>query len=505
MSSMTETLSKEHEELGRRVTRIIAEYVRALDSVPVCSPATPAELEKLFAEPLPAEPRSAEEILTRFTRDVMPHSMGIASPRYYGLFNPTPLALGVWMDALISALNQNGAAWRNSPAASVIEARVLRWLCKLTGYDEQSFGTLTSGGSEANLIALKCARDRAVEGARDEGLTATGRLNVGDSVGISTGGNLIVYASDQCHYSFEKSVDILGIGRRNLRKIETDKFYHIKLEGLRRAIEHDLKEGNTPLCVAGAAGATSTGIVDPLEGIADVAREYNLWFHVDAAYGGALLFSETHCAQLRGIERADSVTIDPHKWMFVPFAAGAVLVRDGARVLREAFDITPEYIDEHRTGTNRADMEYDFFRYGQLGTRRANALKVWAAFQFLGVRGYAEVVDRHIELTKRFAQRIDELEDFTRTGQIETAVCCFRFLPKAIRRQPRDVQDRVQQMLQQRIERSGEAWLSTTVLKGARALRVNINSFLTEERHIDDLVELIERESAKLMEEDKIL
>lgn len=491
---MSENLSREHEELGRKATAIVADYVRALDSLSVCSPAAPAELEKLFDEPLPVDGRSAEEILTRFARDVMPHAMGIPSPRYYGLFNPTPLPLAVWVDALISAINQNGAAWRNSPTASVIEARVIGWLCELVGYTERSFGTMTSGGSEANLIALKCARDRAVENARDDGLTGRAR-----------GGNLIVYASDQCHYSLEKSVDILGLGRRNLRKIETDDLYHIKLGALRAEIERDLKEGNTPVCIAGAAGATSTGIVDPLDELARIAQNYNTWFHVDAAYGGALLFSAKHRERLRGIEQADSVTIDPHKWMFVPFAAGAVLMRDGAGILREAFDITPEYIDENRANTNRADMEYDFFRYGQLGTRRANSLKVWAALQSLGVGGYATLIERHIELTNHFARRIDELKDFARTGEVETAVCCFRFLPLAARNADRAMQDRLQQTLQQRIEGSGEAWLSTTVLHGARALRVNINSFLTEERHIDDLVELLKRESAKLMSEGSFL
>ena len=295
------------------------------------------------------------------------------------------------------------------------------------------------------------------------------------------------------------------MGRRSLRKIETDDFYHIRPDKLREAIERDLSEGNVPVCIAGACGATSTGIVDPLDELAEIAREYKIWFHVDAAYGGAMLFSQQHRERLSGIEQADSVTIDPHKWMFVPFAAGACLVRAGAEVLRDAFDITPEYIDENRAATNRADMQFDGLRYGQLGTKRANALKVWAAFQSLGARGYERIIDRHIELTKYFAGQLDETEDFYRTGQIETAVCCFRFLPEIVRRAPREVQDRLQQTLQQRIETGGEAWLSTTVLKGARALRVNINSFLTEERHIDNLIELLKRESAKLIAEGQIL
>ncbi|MDT5121607.1 MAG: aromatic-L-amino-acid/L-tryptophan decarboxylase [Acidobacteriota bacterium] len=478
-------LSAEHEYLGRAVTKIISDYARSLDEMPVTSDATPGDLEKIFDEPLPAQGLGVDEILARFEADVAPHAMQIPSPRYYGLFNPTPLPIAVWADALASAINQNGAAWRNSPTASVIEARVLRWLCEMVGYERESFGTLTSGGSEANLIGLKCARDGAQRDVREKGVRAAT-------------GELIVYASEQSHYSLEKSVDILGLGRRGLRKIETDDRFHIRTDLLRKAIASDKERGFIPCCIAGAAGATSTGIVDPLDELADIAREYDCWFHVDAAYGGALAFSEKHKSLLRGIERADSITIDPHKWMFVPFACGAVLVRGGGRILRAAFDITPEYLSEERGG---ADVEYDFFRYGQLGTRRFNALKIWMALKFMGTRGYARIIERQIELTQYLARRLDELPDFARVGEIETAVCCFRFLPEEARAQDGAEQDALQQKLQQCLERSREAWVSTTVLKGRRALRVNVNSFLTERRHIDDLVELVRRESAKMLEE----
>lgn len=480
-------LSEEHERLGQAVTKIISDYVRELNELPVTSKATPNDLEKLFDEPLPVNGIGAQEILARFQRDIAPHAMQIPSPRYYGLFNPTPLPIAVWADALASAINQNGAAWRNSPSASVLEARVLRWLCELVGYGPESFGTLTSGGSEANLIGLKCARDNAHKGVRDSGVR-------------SATGDLVVYASEQCHYSLVKSVDILGLGRFGLRKIETDDRFHIRTDLLREAIASDKEEGKIPCCIAGAAGATSTGIIDPLEELAGIARETSCWFHVDAAYGGALALSEKHKHLLRGIERADSVTFDPHKWMFVPFACGAVLVRSGWRVLRDAFDITPEYLSEERGGE---DVEYDFFRYGQLGTRRFNALKIWMALKFMGTRGYAEIIEHQIDLTNYLAACIDNLKDFERVGEVETAVCCFRFLPVEARKLDGARQDTIQQKLQQRVEQSREAWISTTILKGRRALRVNINSFLTERRHIDNLVELLLRESESLLEEGK--
>jgi len=296
----------------------------------------------------------------------------------------------------------------------------------------------------------------------------------------------------------EKSVDILGLGRGSLRKIDTDERFHIRLDLLRELIKKDRSEGRIPFCIVGIAGATSTGVIDPLPELAAIARENNCWFHADAAYGGGLAFSETHKGKLKGIEQANSITFDPHKWMFVPFACGTTLVRDGGNVLRDSFDISPEYLSEDR---GFADAQYDFFRYGQMGTRRFNALKLWMAFKFMGKRGYAETVDRHIELTRYFADSLDELPDFERTGEIETAVCCFRYLPESVRALALEDQDGVQRSLQQRIERSGKAFFPSTILHGRRALRVNINSYLTERRHVDDLLELLQSEGKALVKE----
>src|SRR6185369_13605658 len=468
---MSEDLSKQHRQLGLAVTELIAEHVAQLDTRRVTPDITPLELEKLFDEPLPERGISFEDILGRFRSDIAPNAMGVPSPRYFGQFNPTPLPIGVWADALASMLNQNAGAWRNGPTSAMLEARVIRWLCDLLNYGPQSFGTLASGGSEANLIGLKCARDSVAEGIKDRGVRTAPR-------------DLVIYASDQCHYSIDKSADLLGLGREGVRKIPTDDRFHIRVDALRETIARDREAGLLPCCIVGVAGTTSTGAVDPLDELAAIAREHRCWYHIDAAYGGPLAFSAQHKHKLRGIELADSITFDPHKWMFVPFACGATLVREGGRVLREAFDMTPEYLNEDRGG---ADVEFDFFRYGQMGTRRFNSLKLWMAMKFMGREGYAKTVEHQIELTKYLAQRIDELEDFQRVGEVETAVCCFRFMPDGVE------SDRLQQDLQQSIERSGEAWLTTTVLHGRRALRVNVNSFLTERRDIDDLVELLVR------------
>ncbi len=409
---MIDDFVEQHQFLGNAVPRIISEHVAGLATRRVTPEATPAELEKLFDEPLPEKGIAIEEILARFREDIAPNAMGVPSPRYFGQFNPTPLPIGVWADALTSMLNQNAGAWRNGPTSAMIEARVIRWLCDLLNYGPQSFGTLASGGSEANLIALKCARDSVAASIKDRGVR-------------TAPGDLVIYASEQCHYSIDKSADILGLGREGLRKIPTDDRFHISLDALARSDRAGSRSrtGSVLYCRRRRARLRPASSIHSRT-LAAIARENGCWYHVDAAYGGPLAFSPQHKEKLRGIELADSITFDPHKWMFVPFSCGATLVRDGGRVLRDAFDMTPEYLSEDRGG---ADVEFDFFRYGQMGTRRFNSLKLWMAIKFMGREGYAKTVERQIDLTNYLAKQIDALADFERVGEVETAVCCFRF------------------------------------------------------------------------------
>src|SRR5215208_7144295 len=214
---MIDDFVEQHHFLGNAVARIIDEHVSTLATRRVTPEATPADLEKLFDEPLPEKGIALEEILARFRDDVAPNAMGVASPSYFGQFNPTPLPIGVWADALSSMLNQNAGAWRNGPSSAMLEARVIRWLCDLLNYGSKSFGTLASGGSEANLIALKCARDSVAASIKDRGLR-------------TAPGDLVIYASEQCHYSIDKSSDLLGLGRNGLRKIPTDHRFHVNLD-----------------------------------------------------------------------------------------------------------------------------------------------------------------------------------------------------------------------------------------------------------------------------------
>src|SRR5262245_13660227 len=241
---MIDEFVEQHRLLGPAVTQIISDHVAGLASRRVTPEATPEQLEKLFDEPLPDKGISIEEILACFREDVAPNAMGVPSPRYFGQFNPTPLPIGVWADALSSMLNQNAGAWRNGPTSAMLEARVIRWLCDLLNYGPKSFGTLASGGSEANLIALKCARDSVAAGIKDRGVR-------------TAPGDLVIYASEQCHYSIDKSADILGLGRNGVHKIPTDDRFHLSPDALREAIARDREAGLVPCCVVGVAGTTS--------------------------------------------------------------------------------------------------------------------------------------------------------------------------------------------------------------------------------------------------------
>src|SRR4030095_5213517 len=252
---MIDDFIQQHKTLASRIPDLILEFISTLDTRRVAPEATPAELVELFDEPFPETGTPIPEILERFRSEIAPNAMGVPSPRYFGQFNPTPLPIGVWADALASTLNQNAGAWRNGPTSATIEARVLRWLCELLGYGPESYGTLASGGSEANLIALKCARDNAHREIKNAGV----RIVSAD---------LVIYASEQSHYSIEKSGDILGLGRDSVRKISTDSQFHINLYELRQVIRKDKGAGLIPCCVVGVAGATSTGVLDPLEELA---------------------------------------------------------------------------------------------------------------------------------------------------------------------------------------------------------------------------------------------
>jgi aromatic-L-amino-acid decarboxylase len=394
--------------------------------------------------------------------------------------NPTPVTMGIFADALTSLVNQNQAASHHSPAGSVIEEVVIRWLGEATGYGADCHGHLTSGGTVANLTGLKLALHRAAPEVRDRGLLGAGR-------------RFTVYASDQIHFSVERSMDVLGLGRDALRLVPARADATVDPEQVRALIDADRREALEPLAIIGMAGTTASGAVDPLVELADLAAEAGLWYHVDAAYGGAAGLSREYPGILEGIERADSVTVDAHKWFFVPFVAGGVLFRDRA-FAEEAFQNAAGYIPP----SEAAELPpTDYLKQGLAGTRRFNALKVWMAFKHLGADWYADVVDRQLRLTHRVAEAIRSLPDWRLAVPPATAIVTFRYEPEGFPKTRDEAglgrgpvlkdreRDRLQIRIAEAVQREGRFWISAAPVPGGFALRLNVISWLTDESRVD--------------------
>ena len=457
----------ELDQLARLSGELVTRWFEELPERAVCTTHDPAEVAGLLNEPLPEEGAPAGEVLAQLAR-LLPYATAIPSPRYYGLLNPAPTPISAYAEAIAGAVNENLGAWRHGSLGVSVEERVLRWLCDLYALPASSSGTFTSGGTEANLTAVACARHRADPTMREEG---------------AGGAPLVGYVSREGHFSLDRSFDLLGLGRRNLRPIESDGACRIRLDDLRERIAADRAAGLRPFLLIGILGTTSTGAVDPLPKLADIAREEGLWFHVDAAYGGAAALSPRLAPLCAGVARADSITVDPHKWFFVPFSAGAILVREAA-VLPQTFAHDPVYIRDLHTPGRR------FFREGLLGSRRSNGLKLWVSLKRYGRVAYAAAIERQVDLARLLHDLLRADGRFTFPHDPVLAISCFRLQPPGMADEEADAWAL---QVQQAIEREGRHWISTTVVHGLRYLRANVNSYLTRELHVRELAQAVLR------------
>ncbi|MBU2500717.1 hypothetical protein KJ682_05250 [bacterium] len=502
-------------EMGYAMVDLAVEYLKGLEGRRVYGPVSPAGLDEMFSEPMPDDPVPFQELVQDCRTRVFPNTMGIGSRRYFGMMNPAPLPVAVFSEALTAAMNQNAASWRHAPSGTAIEKTVIRWLCDLFGLPRDSFGTLTPGGSLANITGLKLAINRKLGRhlAQVDNLDGPGEAMA----------RLVFYVSAQAHYSFDKAVDLLGLGRGQLRKIPVDGLYRIDPVLLEEAVEQDKAAGLNPCCIIGVAGTTNTGSIDKLDRVAAVARRHGCWFHVDAAYGGAVILSKMYGSMLRGIDSADSITVDPHKWFYMPFSAGGILVRDGD-FLRRSFLVHPEYYMEkvlrdgdesheiHSNGHGHRVMpdtrgfhhgdKVNFFQYGIQGSRRLDALKLWLGFRMVGKKQFAAWVENDIELARRMAARINRIADFRILGPNTLGICNFRWEPVGPDgglRFDDEENDQLNRDLQELVERDGDAWFSYTILDGRVALRVNVENRCMEQSDIDRLIEVIKRAAARIL------
>jgi glutamate/tyrosine decarboxylase-like PLP-dependent enzyme len=466
---------EEVRRLGHLAADLVAEHRARLTDRPVFGKV--GADASTFDIALPETGRPADEIIAFVREHVMPRPMGNSHPRFFGFINASADPIGTVGDYMASAMNPN--CWGGDHAAVHVENRVIRWLSQLMGFPEGAQGILASGGSMANFIALAAARRAMTPGnVREDGLAAAPQL--------------VVYASDQVHSCVDKAVDLLGIGTAHLRKIPCDAEFRLPMGVLARTVAEDRARGLRPAIVVGTAGTVNTGAVDPLDAIADFCARESLWFHADGAYGAMARIAPSLASQFAGMERADSLAADPHKWLYVPYEAGATLVRDGAR-LADAFRKFPEYL------ASDPDSPFPgpawFAERGPELSRGFKALKVFMGLLRHGRSGYAAAIERDVALARFLSDAVDRRPQLERLAPTTLSIVNFRFLVPGASEERADT---VNRQIVNRLVGSGSFFLAPTILKGRASLRVCIVNFRTREEDLTFLLDEVCRVGKEL-------
>ena len=473
--------------LGHTLVDLVTDYLAGLPARPVFRPMRSAERATLLQEALGEAGVSPEAIVERFSTAVLPHAMGNGHPRFFGWVNSAPAPIGVLADFLAAAMDPSCAG--GDHAAIYVERAAIRWLMELIGFPtDGSMGLLTSGGSEANLLVLAAARQRAADrdgwSVRREGLQRSRPP-------------LVLYASEQGHSCIQKAAELMGLGAEAVRGVPVDARFRMDVPRLRASIAADRAAGLRPFCVAASAGTVGTGAIDPLDAIADVCAAEGLWLHVDGAYGALGAARADLRPRYTGLARADSVALDPHKWLGVPTDCGAALVRDG-RLLRETFSLVPGYL---RTEPDRGFGGLPWFsEYGVQQTRGFRALKLWMTLQHLGRAGVSELVGRHAALAERLAGLVDAAPDLERLAPVELSIVCFRYAPVRLRGADERL-DALNKRVMEEIQAGGAAFLTQTTLAGRFALRACVLHYATTEADVAALVDAVTGTGARLIVE----
>ena len=412
---------------------------------------TPAELAARFDEPLPRNGSSIDSIISRLRSDILPDCNHLFHPRYAGHQIAGPLPAAVWMESLTAALNQSVAVFEMSPVATVLEHRVISWMCQLAGFPEEGGGTLTSGGTEATFTGLLAARGSVLPDAWMNG--------VGSDPPV-------LLCGEHAHYAVTRAGAELGLGMRNVLAVRSRNF-KMDPDALREALNDLGAAGKPVMAVVATAGSTATGSFDDLEAIAAVCDTFGVWLHVDAAHGGSALLSPIHRWRMRGIERAKSLAWDPHKMMLLPSQTGMLLVRD-ERDLDSAFSQRAPYLFHQADGERVWDQGTRSF----ICSRRADVFKLWVALQRYGATGLADLYDYFCALAREMWEAIAERSDFVALHEPECNILCFRYVGDGSRDD--EALDQLNRELRERYNLSGEGWITGTNLDGRRVLRVTM-------------------------------
>lgn len=458
--------------------KLIVDYYDQKSEQKVFAGKSPDEVMALFDEPLPEEGMQIENVLNKVREDVLGSITNSAGPRYFGYITGGGNQAAVLAEMIKASLNQNNLKWHSSPVSTEMEKLVMRWVAEFIGYPTSSAGVLLSGGSVANHNCLAVAR------------TIKAPIDVAQK-GLYNSPPMTIYVSEEGHSSFDKAVDMLGIGKQYLRKVPTDDHLQVDIEALEKAILEDKENGLHPICAIAVAGTTNNGALDDLKAVSEVCKKHNLWFHIDAAYGGPAAAVPKVSTYFEGIEEADSLVVNPHKWMYVPFEAGGVLVKNPEH-LRKTFSTIPDYLKSDKSEAKRTDL----MEYSLPLTKEFKSLKVWMTLKTYGAQKIRETIEADIERASYLAQKVEQHNSMEMMAPAPLSIVCFRYDPGGL---TQEELDKLNDRIVEEIESDGRVFLTGTKVSRRTAIRVCFINHRTTQADIDYMLKVIEEIGQQLL------
>src|SRR6266700_2655441 len=469
---MLDPSADEIRDWGNSVIQLMADYLGNLRDRKVYRHMSSREIRDRLDPTVPTKGIDLNGLLKAFRETIVPFSRQNAHPRMFGYVQSPGTALAAFADFLASTLNANLTVWRSAPAPVELERLTIDWIRQILGFNAEAGGLFVSGGSMANLAAIAAARQ-----AKDD---SSGRLRI--------------YASSETHFSIAKATALLGIGRNNVCHVAVDERFKIRVDDLVAKITADLEEGYVPLCVVANAGTVNTGAVDPLAEIREIADRFQLWMHVDGSYGAFAVLAESARKLFGGIEQADSIALDPHKWLYLPVDVGCVIYRE-PEIARSAYGHEAEYT---RIIGEEADEAFAFWDYGPELSRRFRALKVWMLLKGVGLGSLSEAIESNLACARYFESMVRASDDFEMIAPVDLSIFCFRHVPIQLRSESDQTIDAFNERLLVALQRDGSSYLSNATLGGRFALRGCILNYRTTLEDMEILLDDLRRVARSL-------
>jgi len=466
--------AEDFRRFGHELIDWIADYFENIDQRPVLPAMEPGDLKAQLPSAPPAHGEPMEQIIADVDRLIAPALTHWSHPSFFAYFATSTSGPGIFGELLSAAFDNKSMLWRTSPASTELEEVVLDWLRQMMGLDPGMIGIIYDTASVSSMHAIAAAREGVEQRIREEGMSGRPDLPL-----------LRVYVSEQAHSSIEKAVITLGLGQRGLRKIPTDSEFRMDVDALADAINEDKRNGYLPFCIVATVGTTSTSSIDPVPKIIPIGEEHAMWLHVDAAYAGSAAVVPEFRHILAGCERADSIVMNPHKWLFTPFDLSVLYCRH-MDLLKRAFSLVPEYLRTPEQEKVRSGSDYGI----QLG-RRFRALKLWMVMRYFGHEGLAARIHEHCRMARLFASWVDESPDWELLAPVPLALVCFRAKPEDV---PVEKLDALNEAIMHRVNASGRALLSHTRLNDKLTLRLSVGNIRTTEQHVRQVWQLLNEE-----------